>query len=98
MSPEAFDMLFPYIDCLGLNDAVIQPPVFFAEPPFLKRQPLSRSLSVLTLPTPRCAVKKGRVSQDHVHLYVSYSPKILVSEMVRRIKGRSSRKIQDEYP
>ncbi len=23
-------MLFPYIDCLGLNDAVTQPPVFFA--------------------------------------------------------------------
>jgi len=41
---------------------------------------------------------KGRVSKDHVHLYVSYPPKISVSEMMRRLKGRSSRKIQEEFP
>lgn len=41
---------------------------------------------------------KGRVSKDHVHLYVSYPPKISVSEIVRRLKGRSSRKIQEEFP
>jgi len=41
---------------------------------------------------------KGRVSKDHVHLYVSYPPKISVSEMVKRLKGRSSRKIQEEFP
>lgn len=41
---------------------------------------------------------KGRVSQDHIHLYVSYPPKLSVSEMVRLMKGRSSRKIQEEFP
>lgn len=41
---------------------------------------------------------KGRVSKDHVHLYVSYPPKVSVSEMVRKLKGRSSRKIQEEFP
>lgn len=41
---------------------------------------------------------KGRVSKDHVQLYVSYPPKISVSEIVRRLKGRSSRKIQEEFP
>ena len=41
---------------------------------------------------------KGRVSHDHVHLYISYPPKLAVSEIMRRIKGRSSRKIQEEYP
>ena len=41
---------------------------------------------------------KGRVSQDHVHIYVSYPPKISVSEMIRFFKGRSSRKIQEEFP
>ena len=40
---------------------------------------------------------KGAVSKDHVHIYVSYPPKISVSEMVRFFKGRSSRKIQDEF-
>ena len=41
---------------------------------------------------------KGRVSKDHIHLYISYPPKLSVSEIVRRLKGRSSRKIQDEFP
>ena len=41
---------------------------------------------------------KGRVSKDHIHLYISYPPKMSVSEIVRRIKGRSSRKIQQEFP
>ena len=41
---------------------------------------------------------KGRVSKDHVHLYISYPPKLSVSEIMKRIKGRSSRKIQDEFP
>jgi putative transposase len=41
---------------------------------------------------------KGRVSRDHVHLYISYPPTLSVSEIMRRLKGRSSRKIQQEYP
>jgi len=41
---------------------------------------------------------KGRVSKDHVYLYISYPPKLSVSDMVRIFQGRSSRKIQDEFP
>lgn len=41
---------------------------------------------------------KGRVSKDPMHLYLSYSPKLSISEIVRRIKGRTSRKIQEEFP
>ena len=40
---------------------------------------------------------KGAVSQDHVHVYVSYPPKISVSDMVKFFKGRSSKKIQEEF-
>ena len=43
-------------------------------------------------------ILEGRVSKDHVHLYVSYPPKLSVSEMVRRLKGRSSKRIQEEFP
>ena len=43
-------------------------------------------------------ILKGTVSKDHVHLYISYPPKLAVSEIVRRIKGRTSRLIQDEFP
>jgi len=41
---------------------------------------------------------RGCVSKDHVHIYVSYPPKLSVSEMVRLMKGRSSRRIQEEFP
>jgi len=41
---------------------------------------------------------QGRVSKDHIHLYVSYPPKLSVSDRVRRLKGRSSKRIQDEFP
>jgi len=41
---------------------------------------------------------EGRVSKDHVHIYVSYPPKLSVSEMVRLMKGGSSRRIQEEFP
>ncbi len=40
---------------------------------------------------------KGHVSKDHVHLFVSYPPKLSVSEMIRRLKGRSSRMLQMEF-
>ena len=41
---------------------------------------------------------KGVVSADHVHMHVSYPPKLSISEMVRKIKGRTGRKILQEYP
>ena len=41
---------------------------------------------------------KGVISSDHVHLHLSYPPKHAVSEIMRRIKGRSARKLLQEYP
>jgi len=41
---------------------------------------------------------RGHVSLDHVHLFISYPPKLCVSEIVKALKGRSSVKIQQEYP
>lgn len=41
---------------------------------------------------------KGVVSKDHVHMHVSYPPSLSVSELVRRVKGRSGRKLLMEYP
>ncbi|MCC8419346.1 MAG: transposase, partial [Rickettsia endosymbiont of Glossina mortisans submortisans] len=35
---------------------------------------------------------------DHLHILVSISPNIAVSEFVQRAKGRSSRRIQQEFP
>ena len=43
-------------------------------------------------------IVNGVLSSDHVHMFVSIPPKLSVSEVVRRVKGRSSRKIQQEFP
>lgn len=41
---------------------------------------------------------RGVVSKDHVHILVSAPPPMSPSEIMRRIKGRSSSKIFEEYP
>ena len=43
-------------------------------------------------------ILKGVVSKDHVHMHIEYPPSQSVSELVRRLKGRSSRKLQQEFP
>lgn len=43
-------------------------------------------------------ILRGVVSKDHVHLYVSYPPNLSVSDMMKNIKGMTSRKLQQEYP
>ena len=40
----------------------------------------------------------GVLSRDHVHMFVSVPPKLAVSDLVRKMKGRSSYKIQREFP
>ena len=42
-------------------------------------------------------IEKGHVAKDHVHLLVSVPPNLSVSELVKRLKGRSSRKMLQEY-
>ena len=41
---------------------------------------------------------KGAVSHDHVHIMVSSPPEIAPSEIMRRIKGRTSSKLFEEFP
>jgi len=43
-------------------------------------------------------ILKGVVSKDHVHMHVDYPPTLCVSDLVKRLKGRSSRLLQREYP
>ena len=43
-------------------------------------------------------ILKGVLSTDHVHMLVSVPPQHAISDVVRRVKGRSSRKIQQEFP
>ena len=43
-------------------------------------------------------IVKGVLSRDHVHMFVSIPPQLAVSDVVRRMKGRSSHKVQREFP
>ena len=43
-------------------------------------------------------ILKGVVSKDHIHLHVSYPPSLSVSDMVKRLKGRSAKLLLAEYP
>ena len=43
-------------------------------------------------------IVSGKIAPDHVHLFVSYPPYLSVSEMVQKIKGKSSYKIMSMYP
>ena len=43
-------------------------------------------------------ILKGHVSKDHIHILVSAPPKHSPSYLMQKIKGRSSRKMQQEYP
>ena len=43
------------------------------------------------------SILKGVVSKDHIHLDVSYPPKLSVSDLVKRLKGRTARLLLDEF-
>ncbi|APA00781.1 MULTISPECIES: IS200/IS605 family transposase [Flavobacterium] len=43
-------------------------------------------------------ILKGVVSSDHVHTHIEYAPKHNVSSILKSFKGRTSRKLQMEFP
>ena len=40
---------------------------------------------------------KGVVSKDHIHMHIEYPPKQSISNIVKRLKGRTSRILQMEF-
>jgi putative transposase len=42
-------------------------------------------------------IVKGHIAPDHVHLLVSVPPQVAISDLVQRLKGRSARKMLDEF-
>ena len=56
-----------------------------------------RDLIRQTCDTLDVQILKGVVSKDHVHLHLSYPPKLSISELVKRLKGRSAKIMLLEY-
>lgn len=57
-----------------------------------------REIIAQTAETLGITIMNGVLSADHVHILVEIPPHISVSEVVKMLKGRSSRKIQMEFP
>jgi putative transposase len=62
-----------------------------------------RALIIHSAKTWRCdaedvRILKGVVCKDHVHMHIEYRPSQSVSSLVKRLKGRTSRISQREYP
>ena len=43
-------------------------------------------------------IVQGVLGRDHVHMFLSIPPKLAPSNVMQRIKGRSSRRIQLDFP
>ncbi len=42
-------------------------------------------------------IEKGHIAADHIHLLVSVPPQISVSDLMQHLKGRSSRRMLQEF-
>ena len=56
-----------------------------------------RELTRQTCDSLEVYIEKGHIATDHVHLLVSVPPDLSVSDLVQRLKGRSSRRLMDEF-
>ena len=68
-------------------------PVLMGEIQLRCREIIRQSCNSLDL-----QILKGVVSKDHIHLHLSYPPSISISDIVKRLKGRSSRMLLQEFP
>jgi putative transposase len=48
--------------------------------------------------TNQVQIIRGHVSKDHIHLFISMPPQISVSKIAQLLKGKTARKILQEFP
>lgn len=61
-------------------------------------QQRTRDLIVQICNSENVEILKGVVSKDHVHIHIEYPPSLSISTLVKRLKGRTSRILQMEFP
>jgi len=57
-----------------------------------------RELLIQVCEIEELTILKGVVSKEHVHMHIEYPPKKSISDIVKRMKGRTSNILQREYP
>ncbi len=58
----------------------------------------TRDLIVQICNSENVQILKGVVSKEHVHVHIEYPPSLSVSVLVKKLKGRTSRLLQNEFP
>ena len=61
-------------------------------------QQRTRDLIIQICNSENVQILKGVVSKDHVHIHVEYPSSLSVSSLVKKLKGRTSRLLQVEFP
>ncbi len=61
-------------------------------------KPRCRELLIQICDAEDVGILQGVVSKDHVQMHLECPPSLAVSEVVKRMKGQSSRKLQREFP
>lgn len=57
-----------------------------------------RTLIMQICDTEDVTILKGVVSKDHVHMHIEYPTRLAISDLMKRLKGRTSRLLQQEFP
>lgn len=57
-----------------------------------------RDLLIQICDTENVHILKGVVSKDHIHMHIEYPPSLSISVLVKKLKGRTSRLLQQEFP
>jgi putative transposase len=57
-----------------------------------------RELLVQICDAEQIEILKGVVSKDHVHLHIEYPPSLSISTIMKKMKSRTSRIIQQKFP
>ena len=57
-----------------------------------------RSLIMQICDTEDVTILKGVVSKDHVHMHIEYPTRLAISNLMKKLKGRTSRLLQSEFP
>jgi len=61
-------------------------------------QQRTRDLLIQICNNENVQILKGVVSKDHVHMHIEYPPSVSISMLVKKLKGRTSRLLQIEFP
>ena len=56
-----------------------------------------RELLIQVCDTEDIRILSGVVSKDHIHMHIEYPPSVSLSNLLKRMKGRTSRLLQKEY-